>query len=141
MANDKRFYGTYRGTVASTQDPDKLRRVKLTVPQVLGEEQTEWAWPQDQSAVQATVPTVGQGVWVTFEGGDPSFPIWSATFGKYQGKGYQVKITELPTGSYPASIKLEGSPTYFDLIKTIIDLAARVDVLEEQMPTALQNGI
>jgi len=27
-----------------------------------------------------TVPTVGQAVWVMFEGGDPNFPIWVGVF-------------------------------------------------------------
>lgn len=138
---NKRFFGVYRGTVADVKDPNKQRRVKLTIPQVMGTAVSEWAWPQDSSAVQITTPSVGQGVWVSFEGGDPSYPIWSATFGKYSGKGTPVQIFDLPKGSYPPSIKTAGSPTYFDLVNTIIDLAARVDVLEEQMPIALQNGI
>ena len=138
---NKRFYGVYRGTIADVKDPDKQRRVRLTVPQAMGDAVSEWAWPHDSSAVQATPPTVGQGVWVLFEGGDPSYPVWTSTFGKYKGSGTPVQILELPKGSYPPSIKYAGSPSYFDLISTIIDLAARVDVLEEQMPIALQNGI
>ena len=42
--SDKRFYGIYRGVVANTNDPDKLGRIKLQVPQILGSAVTNWAW-------------------------------------------------------------------------------------------------
>lgn len=128
MDEKKRFYGVYRGTVVSTKDPDGLRRIKVTVPQVLGEEPTEWAWPQDSSGVKILPPAVGQGVWVSFEGGDPSFPSWRGTFGKYQGKGTQVKITDLPKGvSYPPTISRHVTATEFDLMAALVDMAGRLD--------------
>lgn len=45
MLSDVRYYGIYRGIVESTSDPENLNRVTLTVPQVLGTEITNWAWP------------------------------------------------------------------------------------------------
>jgi len=39
------FCGIYRGIVADNADPDKKNRIKLQVPQVLGEAITDWAWP------------------------------------------------------------------------------------------------
>jgi len=43
MIDDKRFYGIDSGVVIDIEDPDKDSRIRLQVPQVLGEEPTEWA--------------------------------------------------------------------------------------------------
>lgn len=76
-----RFYGVYRGVVVDTRDPLNKNRVRLQVPQVLANQATSWAWPVvSVSNVQASTPTVGEGVFVMFEGGDPSFPLWSGKF-------------------------------------------------------------
>lgn len=75
---NRRFFGVYRGIVLDTKDPLNRKRVRLEVPQVLVSETTGWAWAMHQDA---TLPNVGQGVWVQFEGGDPSYPIWISSFG------------------------------------------------------------
>lgn len=80
-----RYYGKYRGFVADTHDPEKIGRVRLSVPAVLGDQQSNWALPcfpyggsKDQSWF--AVPEVGAQVWVEFEGGDPDHPIWTGCF-------------------------------------------------------------
>lgn len=77
-----RFYGVYRGIVYKSDDPLSLGRLQLKVPQILADQPTQWAWPVEQPEVVTKVPKDGQGVWVMFEGGDPSYPIWLGTFGK-----------------------------------------------------------
>lgn len=42
---DKRFYGIYRGVVVDTNDPNDAGRIRLQVPQILGNAVTNWAWP------------------------------------------------------------------------------------------------
>lgn len=42
---DKRFYGIYLGVCIDNDDPDKLSRIKLQVPQVLGVAVSDWALP------------------------------------------------------------------------------------------------
>jgi hypothetical protein len=123
---NERFPGIYRGTVVSSKDPLKKRRIKITVPQVLGEEPTDWAWPMDSSGAYFRPPVVGQGVWVMFEGGDPSFPIWANTFGKYKGKGFQVELSELPRGSYPETIR-RNIKKEFNLVAAVVDIARKVE--------------
>jgi hypothetical protein len=76
-----RFYGVYRGVVYSSDDPLNLYRLQLKVPQILADQHTEWAWPVEKPGISTSIPSVGQGVWVMFEGGDPSYPIWTGTFG------------------------------------------------------------
>jgi uncharacterized protein involved in type VI secretion and phage assembly len=75
-----RHYGKYRGTVSDNQDPSNQGRIKVNVPEILGEVDSGWALPcapyaGDKTGVY-TVPPVGAGVWVEFEAGDVSRPIW-----------------------------------------------------------------
>lgn len=80
-----RYYGKYRGHVSANADPDNLGRVRATVPSLLGEAETGWALPAfiyggaSEQGLFA-VPDIGAGVWVEFEGGDLSYPIWSGTW-------------------------------------------------------------
>jgi len=76
-----RFYGKYRGTVVDVNDPDGLGRITANVPEVLYEETSPWALPAVPFAGPShglvLIPEVGDGVWIEFEAGDPSRPIWS----------------------------------------------------------------
>ena len=78
---DKKFYGIYRGIVVDNNDPDELLRIKLQVPQILGNASTNWAWGI-HPPVSGTIfiPQPGTGVWVMFEGGDPNFPLWLGAY-------------------------------------------------------------
>jgi phage baseplate assembly protein gpV len=73
-----RFYGKYRGTVTSV-DAATLR-IKAKIPSVLGSVESGWcmacvpyAGPQ---VAMAFLPEEGAGVWIEFEGGDVSYPVW-----------------------------------------------------------------
>jgi hypothetical protein len=125
-SGNRRFFGVYRGTVTNSKDPQNKRRIKATVPQVLGTEPTDWAWPTDDSSSYSTPPKIGQGVWVMFEGGDPSFPIWSGTFGDYKGDGTQVELTDLPNAPYPETISNNVSSGKFDVISSVVDLSNEI---------------
>lgn len=86
----RRAYGKYRGFVVDNADPDKLGRIKLTVPALLGEAPTGWALPCVPCGGLAnqgffTVPGIGAQVWVEFEGGNLDFPIWTGTFWQQAG--------------------------------------------------------
>lgn len=75
-----KHYGKYRGTVVDTDDPRKQGRIKVQVPEILGDVDSGWALPcapyaGDKTGMY-TVPSVGAGVWVEFEAGDVSRPIW-----------------------------------------------------------------
>lgn len=75
--------GKYRGRVIDNDDPSDLGRLRIDVPQIHGS-MSQWAaacvpyaggqpWARD-------VPPPGTSVWVEFEGGDPSYPIWVGCF-------------------------------------------------------------
>jgi len=75
-----KHYGKYRGTVSDNQDPRNQGRLKVQVPEILGDVDSGWALPCAPYAGDHTgsyaVPSVGAGVWVEFEAGDVSRPIW-----------------------------------------------------------------
>jgi uncharacterized protein involved in type VI secretion and phage assembly len=77
------FFGKYRGKVVSNRDPQRRGRLEVTVPQIFGEVAV-WALPcvpyAGKNAGFFAMPEVGTGVWVEFEAGDPSYPIWSGCF-------------------------------------------------------------
>lgn len=82
---DSRHYGKYRGLVSDNSDPDNLGRLKAKVPRLLGDEETGWAlpaFPYGGASEQGffAVPDVGAGVWIEFEEGDLSYPIWTGTW-------------------------------------------------------------
>jgi uncharacterized protein involved in type VI secretion and phage assembly len=80
MAEPARYLGKFRGTVANNVDPMRLGRIQAVVPDVLGDAESSWAMPclplAGPRMGQYVVPPVGAGVWVEFEQGDPSYPIW-----------------------------------------------------------------
>ncbi len=74
------FWGKYRGVVTDINDPLMTMRIKATVPDVYGDQASGWAMPcapfgGDQVGFFA-LPTVGAGVWIEFEHGDPDYPVW-----------------------------------------------------------------
>jgi phage baseplate assembly protein gpV len=73
-----RFYGKYRGIVSDVDA--STMRIKAKVPSVLGEVDTGWCMPCVPYAGPNTgfafLPARGSGVWIEFEGGDVSYPIW-----------------------------------------------------------------
>ena len=79
-----RYWGKYRGKVSNVDDPLKIGRIKALVPAVLGEEESGWALPSLPFAGPTmgmyTIPPVDSGVWIEFEAGDPSLPIWTGCF-------------------------------------------------------------
>lgn len=81
----RKYYGKYRGFVVDNQDPEKRARLRVKVPSVLGDEETAWALPCLPFGGLAghgwfAVPEVDAQVWVEFEEGELTQPIWTGTF-------------------------------------------------------------
>jgi len=77
-----RFFGKYRGVVVDV-DAATLR-IKASVPAVLADQTSGWARAcvpfAGPNAGFAFLPDIGAGVWIEFEGGDVSLPIWAGCF-------------------------------------------------------------
>jgi Type VI secretion system/phage-baseplate injector OB domain len=76
-----RYYGVYSGTIYSNADPDNLGRLQLSIPAVYGDKPFKyWAFPRGVIAAKGVgfyfVPNEGEKVRVSFENGDPRFPLW-----------------------------------------------------------------
>jgi uncharacterized protein involved in type VI secretion and phage assembly len=91
-----RFYGKYRGSVVEVEEGGR-GRIKAKVPAVLGDQKTGWCMPCVPYAGKDVgivfLPEVGSGVWIEFEGGDVSYPIWT---------GCYWRDDEMPSDAAPA---------------------------------------
>ncbi len=76
-----KYFGKYRGVVLDIADPQERGRLKARVPSILGDTPSSWALPcipyMEGPSDTISVPPVGTTIWIEFEGGDLSFPIWS----------------------------------------------------------------
>lgn len=43
--SSNQFFGLYRAVCVANDDPDDKNRIKVKVPQVLGDSVSDWAWP------------------------------------------------------------------------------------------------
>lgn len=80
MTPTKKFYGKYRGVVTNNLDPESRGRILVNVSDVTGFVPSTWAMPCVPFAGLGcgfySVPMLGSGVWIEFEHGDVSKPIW-----------------------------------------------------------------
>lgn len=83
-ARGTRYFGKYRGLVSDVEDPQKIGRLRAHVPEILGDVESGWALPcapyAGEKSGSFTVPPVGAGVWIEFEAGEVSRPIWAGCY-------------------------------------------------------------
>jgi uncharacterized protein involved in type VI secretion and phage assembly len=114
------FYGKYRGTVTSVDDA--TLRIKAKVDAVLVGWESGWCMPcvpyAGKNVGMAFLPEPGAGVWIEFERGDTSCPIW---VGCYWREG---EIPSDATGTIKAVVTAGGS-------KILLDDDARTIILTD----------
>jgi uncharacterized protein involved in type VI secretion and phage assembly len=144
---DTRFYGKHRAFVADHADPENRGRLRLNIPDVLGNDVVSgWALPcapYGGTAGQGFffIPENKAGVWVEFEQGLLDYPVWVGTFWAKPGGTTEVP----PPGD-------SQSPPTSKIIKTLkhtIELADDdgseaiivTDTTNKNKVTMDQNGI
>lgn len=101
-----RHFGKYRAVVRDVADPEGLCRIRAQVPAVYGDQDSPWALPSlpfagDRHGL-VLLPEAGDGVWIEFEAGDISRPIWTGCwFGSGQRpapEGEKVRVLATSAG-------------------------------------------
>lgn len=82
---DNKVFGKYRAVVKSVEDPEKLGRIKVECFEIYGDSLSPWAWPCAQYGGYTDngiffLPEIDSGVWIEFEQGYISNPIWSGVW-------------------------------------------------------------
>lgn len=133
-----RFFGKYRGSV--TEVDAATMRIKAKVPSVLGTTPTGWCAacvPYAGPGVGwAFLPEVGSGVWIEFEGGDVSLPIWVGCYWRdteAKPTGADAKVKVLATTAHTVTLDVDGSTL------TIAD-ASENELTFESSGIALKRG-
>jgi uncharacterized protein involved in type VI secretion and phage assembly len=121
LAQDRQrhIYGKFRGVVTDNNDPEQQGRIQAKVVELFGDEPTGWAMacvpfaPPQKGFLM--LPEVDSWVWIEFEGGDPSHPIWTGCFWpQSQGPSVaspSVKILETKAGNKITLDDTDGSET------------------------------
>ena len=76
MADAGQYFGKYSGIVKDNKDDDKLGKVKVSVPAIFPPDELMLARPALPYG-WFFVPENETQVWVEFEGGDSSLPLWT----------------------------------------------------------------
>ncbi len=75
------WFGKYRAKVVNINDPKRQGRIKVSCPRVFYNAVSSWCLPCIPNALDETgdyfIPKVGEYVWIEFEEGDCSKPIWT----------------------------------------------------------------
>lgn len=99
------YDGTYRGIVKDNDDPKRMRRIKVVVPQVTGDQITNWIFPMIGTQLP---PNIGDGVYIQYIGGDPDYPVW---IGSYKVRGEQQNSTTSLSSLY--GYRARETPEFF----------------------------
>lgn len=82
---ENRYYGKYRGKIVDNKDPKGLGRIRAKVPELIGDQETGWALPclpygGSKDIGLFAVPEVDSNIWIEFEAGNLSYPIWTGVW-------------------------------------------------------------
>lgn len=127
----------YRALVRDSRDPSKRGRIRVSIPQISGNQTTDWVWPVINSGF-LVVPKAGDQVWVAFEGGDKENPVWL-------GKTAATGSHKTDNGSVGDVSKLLDRIKHLeddveDLKAEVNSLKSRVSVLEGKAHTHYSLG-
>ena len=126
---ERKHWGKYRGIVVARDDPERLGRLKVLVPSLLGDAVTGWAWPAACYAGAKiglfALPLVDDVVWVEFMEGELEHPIWSgAAWAKPDG---QSELPPPALDSYPDQVVLR-TPSGHQIVLRDVDGSERITI-------------
>jgi len=130
----KRWYGIFRAVVVEVEDPMFLDRVRVRVPEVMGNTVTDWVWPKSAAANWSWKPIIGERVWVEFENGDIDRPLYSGSWYPLQGDSNERSL--------PPEVLADDKAAY-TRTRVIRSPAGHKILVKDPDPedTAAQNGI
>lgn len=140
---ERRFYGKYRGVVVANDDPERLGRLQLQVPSVLGRTVvTGWATPcvpygGAPGRGMLFLPEVGAGVWVEFEEGDLEFPVWTGTFWSKPDGDSELPRPHDATGTVADAVQ---DPVTRKILKTARGHTLQFEDAQDTESVLLQDG-
>ena len=105
--------GIYRGVVQSVDDPQARRRVLVAIPQFTGAAGA-WAESVVPPVSGFTLPSVGAVVWVVFEGGDISKPVWLGTVTTQSDTATLPAVSSKPGDTFSSPIVISGTSGFID---------------------------
>lgn len=107
--------GVYRALVTSVTDPTFSKRVKVQCPQVGGAAELQWAEPVD---FRDPVPNPGDLVWISFNGGDTTKPVYTITVDPFTWKA-PVLNTGWAIGPSGGTVQLLRYKNFTDHVRII----------------------
>jgi len=125
-----RYYSIYPGMVYANHDPEQRCRLMVIVPAVSGNDFiNHWALPFGMPAGDGIgavhIPKKGEQVWVMFDHGDPTKPIWAhgwyATKEQKIDKSYPNNYT-YTTGKHTVSIDEKEQIVTIKNDKTLVEI-------------------
>ena len=77
-------YGLYRAKVVERDDERQRGRIKVQIPSILGEGKSQWVEACMNTAYDSggdlAIPKLGDTVWIAFEEGDVTKPVYVGNF-------------------------------------------------------------
>ena len=142
--SQRRYYGKFRGIVTQNNDPENQGRIRAKVPELFNDEEIGWAMAclpfAPPNCGFLALPEVNSNVWIEFEGGDPSRPIWVGCF-HGQGKGLQLASPAVKTYQTAAGNKVVLDDTSGSEKVTLQDKNGAEVTLAQQGITLKKGGM
>jgi uncharacterized protein involved in type VI secretion and phage assembly len=133
-----RYYGKYRGAVVDVDAA--TMRIKASVPSVLPGAPTGWCMAcvpyAGPNVGVVMLPEVGSGVWIEFEGGDVSYPIWSGCYWRSGEVPSQASATVKSVIAAAGSLALDDNANSV----TLTDAQQNTVVLDSNGVTATSGS-
>jgi hypothetical protein len=140
-----RYYGSYRGYVLDNNDPKGMNRVKITCPNIHGDDPIGvWAYPKGQWGGKnygiSILPEKGDVVFVEFDHGDSDYPMWThsgygltekpeefkelGTYGFKTPKGNIIIIDD--TANPRILVKFKNTKEYIEIKEEQLELESKL---------------